>query len=1183
MKRYLLLLVITIIAIRLSGQQYNFTNYSLEDGLPQSQIYVGMEDSRGYLWLGTNSGLSRFDGRSFHNFTTNEGLCHNQIRAIYEDRLGKIWIGTRGGYLCSYNGKSFETYNEKNNLDASGVLCISENDEGELMIGTVDKGLYIKRGTVFEPIELPIDTHAVSIKTLCRDHLGAIWAGTAHNGVVYIRGGEKSLITDKEGLPGMQVNSIIQDGQKNIWIATNNGVAMIGPDTSMILDKSKGLPDNHVNALLMDSKGNLWLSVQNMGVAKYSEGQLYVYNQNNGLCHNIVLHMLEDRSGNIWFFTDGGGICKFEGQRFEHLRKADGLPDDVIINILEDKRGNLWFSTYGKGVCKYDGQHFRYYTKEDGLVSDLILYMYQDSRGRIWFCSRNNGVNVYANGGFTKYEPGDDFPAKNVYCIDEDSTGNLLMATLGDGLLIYDNEKFHQLNKEDGLASNILYAVMEDSKGNIWIGYDNEGIEKLSAEISSDWMIENRLYPREYVTNLSREQKLPGKQIISILEDKNGNIWFNSFGHGISRWDGRAIRNYSTKDGLNSNNIYFLINDRRGNLWAGSEIGLNRLSSRDISQQEWEIKTYGRSEGYTGIESNMNAAAEDEEGRLYFGTIKGVTIYNPEFDQNNISRPNIFITGIDLFFEPVDWSTHTEELSGWFRLPRSIELDHNQNNLTFHYAGIELSSPDKVEYQYMLEGFDEDWLPLTQNQEASYTYIPPGEYTFRVKARNSDGVWSERPATFSFTIKPPFWVTWEFYLIVIVSGLGLIFLGVKWRLRQLGKEKRELESKVMMRTIELEKEKRKVEEQADILARSNKELEKLSIVASETENSIAIIDSKGNLDWVNQGFRRLYEMGRSEFISKYGKNFLTTSRGKETRKAMKQVFEDHKPNIYVTNYTPDSGKTKWIQTTLTPLAKDGKIERVIVVESDITIIKEAEQELEIAKQKTDQLLLNILPNETADELKTKGFATPRKYRMVSVMFSDFKNFTRLSEGLSPEKLVDKLHSYFVAFDEIIEEHHIEKIKTIGDAYMCVGGIPIRNKTNPIDVVLAALQIQAFAKKQVELVDNPDDAWALRLGIHTGMAIAGVVGKKKFVYDIWGDTVNIASRLETACEVGRVNISGATHKHIAPFFDCEYRGKIEAKNKGKIDMYYVNRLLPGFSADDKGSLPNEKFEKLYSQL
>ena len=247
-------------------------------------------------------------------------------------------------------------------------------------------------------------------------------------------------------------------------------------------------------------------------------------------------------------------------------------------------------------------------------------------------------------------------------------------------------------------------------------------------------------------------------------------------------------------------------------------------------------------------------------------------------------------------------------------------------------------------------------------------------------------------------------------------------------------------------------------------------------------------------------------------------------------------------------------------------------------------LSEQQDKLSEEKDKSDKLLLNILPYEIAEQLKNKGSVDTKLYRRVSVLFTDFVGFTKISEKLSPQEIIKELDIFFAKFDEIIGNHFIEKIKTIGDAYMCVGGLPLRNKSNPIDTVLAGLEMQAFAKEYNEKrMAEGKEPWNLRIGIHTGKVIAGVIGKRKFAYDIWGDTVNTASRMESAGAPGKVNISGETYKHIQKYFDCEYRGKIQAKNKGEIDMYFVHGLKEEYAADVSRIVPNKKFQIILSEF
>ena len=247
-------------------------------------------------------------------------------------------------------------------------------------------------------------------------------------------------------------------------------------------------------------------------------------------------------------------------------------------------------------------------------------------------------------------------------------------------------------------------------------------------------------------------------------------------------------------------------------------------------------------------------------------------------------------------------------------------------------------------------------------------------------------------------------------------------------------------------------------------------------------------------------------------------------------------------------------------------------------------VQDRTKDLEAEKEKSDDLLRNILPHAVAEELKLRGEATPGQYEAVTVMFTDFKGFTQIAENISAQALIADLDNCFYQFDEIMDRHGVEKIKTIGDAYMCAGGLPVANKTHAIDVILAALEIKSFMAQMKDIkLGLGEPYWELRLGIHTGPVVAGVVGKRKFAYDIWGDAVNTASRMESSGIVGEINISGDTYDYVRDYFACRYRGKVAAKNKGEIDMYLIERIKPEYSADSDGKIPNDKFLALRAAI
>jgi PAS domain S-box-containing protein len=354
-------------------------------------------------------------------------------------------------------------------------------------------------------------------------------------------------------------------------------------------------------------------------------------------------------------------------------------------------------------------------------------------------------------------------------------------------------------------------------------------------------------------------------------------------------------------------------------------------------------------------------------------------------------------------------------------------------------------------------------------------------------------------------------------------------------------------------------------------------LPQMDLEAESTTNAIIQLNPRGDIDWANKGFEEIYEYTLEEYL-KDNRHYIFSQNSKGLKLALEKFKSGDKGLTFEHQIETKSGESKWIQTTLTPLFDDNEtLTKLLVVETDIT-------RLYMDKLKTEQLLANLFPHEISEQLKRKGRAKSKKYRMATVLFADFENFTTLTKSMSVDELITELNRYVRRFDEIIDDHYLEKIKTMGDAYMCAGGLPLKNYSNPFDVTLASLEIQKFVSDMAQVKESwGERPWNLRIGIHTGRVMAGVIGSKKFAYDIWGNTVNIASRMEDMSKVGMVNVSETTYEYIKDYFDCTYRGKLAIKNlKDEVAMYFVNRLKPEYAEDEEGIYPNATFRKILAK-
>lgn len=398
---------------------------------------------------------------------------------------------------------------------------------------------------------------------------------------------------------------------------------------------------------------------------------------------------------------------------------------------------------------------------------------------------------------------------------------------------------------------------------------------------------------------------------------------------------------------------------------------------------------------------------------------------------------------------------------------------------------------------------------------------------------------------------------------------------------------------------------------------NHSELEKLALIAKLTDNSVVLINSQGNIEWANQGFTRMYGYTVEEYKDRYLKD--ASEAIKTIHHTDKQFFVENRSVSYITHCLTKSGAFKWIQTTLTPVIDaNNNIERYIAIETDITRQKEVEEELrqrnentltltehienvvsyveeqrreldeqkqavEEAKKRTENVLSQILPYEVAVQLKNKGYAQPRHYKKVSVMFIGIDNFEQLAEQYPLNELVDTLHTIYSEFDEVIETHFIEKIKTLHGAYLCAGGVPLRNKSNPIDVSMASLKIREAVKRLNSFYrEEGKPEWHLSIGIHTGEVIAGIVGKRKLSYDIWGDAVQIAVEIQKYSKPGQIFLSQSTFDAIKEYFSCTPDETIQVKNN-QLQLYKLNRIIPNYSASQEGFTANQEFLTMISKI
>ena len=801
----IIVLIILLVAKQSSfAQTYDFRNFNVEEGLAQSMVLSMCQDRYGNIWFGTNGGgVSKYDGNKFVNITENDGLANNVVFSITELTNGIILFGTNGG-VSIYDGKTFLNLTVKDKLPDNRVYKIIQDKNEKIWIGT-SKGACLLENNKIVPFKKDTLLNKSNVWTICSDKSNNIWFGTTERGVI-----KYNTSTDKfsnydfsQGLQSNFVRTIYEKNDGYIYVGTIVGINKISPLGKV---EEVGIPKNTnigFSAIASDKRNNLWL-------------------------------------------TTNEGLYEYNGYITRKFREENGLVNNSLISLLIDREGNFWFGTYGSGVEKFNGEAFHYITSREGLQNDYVTAVFQDSKKNIWIGLQDFGAVQYQNKVVESFtvnpkKPEISLPDRQVNTIAEDNNGNIYFGT-HEGISIYDGKKVQNyLLKEDGLLKNIIYSIIKDKNGLMWIGskgglsYFKDGkfiyidvvnsikTDNTFTPIYSIYEDENNdlwlgtekgviKYNHKTAVHYTKSSGFTDKRVLSVTKDKFNYLWFGT-DEGVFYYDDKSFNSINQNSGLASNKIYLLLSNNNY-LWVGTNKGLDRIDLPKLhTQQKIEIKHYGKEEGFKGLECNMNAQMREDDGTLWFGTIKGATLYNPMLERINQKEALTRITGIRLFFK-TDTAELRKDSKGFdtkTNLPLNLILPYDKNHITFDFIGVCLTNPSKVKYQFKLTGADADWFPPTSTTVATYSSLPPGEYTFNLKAMNNDGLWNKNPVTFHFTILPPWWKTWWFYTLSAIFMITSIYLFIVNRTRNLQKAKILLEQEVELRTHELREEKEKVE------------------------------------------------------------------------------------------------------------------------------------------------------------------------------------------------------------------------------------------------------------------------------------------------------------------------------------------------------------------------------------
>lgn len=777
-------------------QTLQFSNYTVSSGLPQSQVYSIYQDSKGYMWFGTGGGAARYDGVRFINYDSRNGLpAKDLVFRIFEDKKRHLWFGTLGGGLCRLMPEEgrFEHFNPQNGYPWQDIFSIFEDRHGMLWFGTNSAKVLKYDGTDFEEIQLDSGAVENSVRAIVQDAEGRLWFSIYGRGICSLAEGRITRYTTEDGLINDFVYAIEVARDGSLWFATKGGLSQFQPNapghhawTNYTLE---ALPVAGVYALRFDAMGHLWLGTDNGGIYKFVDGEFTVYTEKNGLINNRVLSVFVDREHNLWFGTIAG-VSKLPDEQFKNYRSEHGLVDDYVTAIFEDRAGGLWFGTNGNGISRFWQGAFTSYSEKDGLGHNVVRAIWQDRESTLWFGTRS-GLSKLIEGRFINYTEEDGLAGLYVRDVQGDDQGRIWVATnIGVACFNPAAEPFRPVNYtvDDGLANNSVWVIVKDHESALWFGTNGGGVSR---------------FLNGHFVNFTEEDGLLSNQVFSALQDSRGDYWFGTR-EGVSRFDGQRFQNYTMKDGLSGRTVWAIGEDLDGSLWFGSNRGVDRFDGH-------RFRNYNASNGLASDEININSILLDRKGHLWFGTVSGVTRYDPKTDAAPAVPPRVHLERI-----------RTTRYDG---PPRpDLQFPYKENQLLFEYIGLSFRDESSLQYQYKLDGFETAWNPPTTQQSARYTNLDDGVYTFRVRAQNGDGLWSEHDATCRFRILPPFWERWWFILCAVFAVTALVGGTYRWRVGHIKRLNETLAKKVAERTQELEQQKVRLLENEKRLSRTNEKL-----------------------------------------------------------------------------------------------------------------------------------------------------------------------------------------------------------------------------------------------------------------------------------------------------------------------------------------------------------------------
>ena len=846
---------ITVCATEVLGQSFRFRQLTTNQGLSQNHISSILMDKKGFVWLGSEDGLNLYDGYTFvqykHSTLDSNSIDDSYVQDILEDRQGNLWVATSAGLnLFDRETNRFRHYNNKTTRHS--INDIFQDSKNRIWLGT-DHGLFlfnIQSGLFRLYPHSPKGLKGAEfVSRVIEGQNGTLWIGT-ENGLFHLNPeNEKSTSyfkgADRIGLQSNWIKALLKDQKGNIWVGTRGGGLSVldygsGTFRSFLHGPNNSIAHNDILSIIENRDGKLWIGTENGGVSIYDtysdQFTTLQHNEddNTSLSNNSVYCIYRDLAENIWIGTYAGGVSFLPryGKKFTSYRKgannANTLSNNIILSICGDG-DKVWIGTDGGGLNLFNRKtkaftHFRHSdTNTNSISNDYVIAIIQVSKDILGLGFHNGGFDLFntKTGKFRHHMPIMKDPhslsVSDVNNMFKDRDGNIWLGTWKGGLEFYDTMTgritHYRNNPKDttSISSNIVTKVFQDRDGNIWVG-TYKGLNLLDP---------GRKRFRRYQYNSEDKNSLSSNKVQSILQADNSDLWIGTLGGGLNYFDRnkQTFRAYTEQDGLASNVVHSILRDKQNNLWLSTNNGLSRFNLHNKS-----FHNFGLADGLQGNEFKSNSSFQATDGELFFGGTRGFSTFYPEKLIYNDFIPPVYLTDFFIFNKRVPIGGKDPVLTRQISETHELTIHYDQSVISFEFAALNFTMPEKNQYAYQLKGFDQDWIYSGTTRKATYTNLDPGEYVFKVKASNNDGLWNNTGTDLRLYVSPPFWQTLWFRALVFTLVVFLIYALYKLRVKVIEGQKEVLVKQVQQSTKEIMLQKQVLQEQSDDLKQLNDEL-----------------------------------------------------------------------------------------------------------------------------------------------------------------------------------------------------------------------------------------------------------------------------------------------------------------------------------------------------------------------